>query len=37
MLAKIKDYMYHPVYGKLTVGMVVAAVVAYLLYKRYGD
>lgn len=37
MIDKVKAYMQHPVYGKLTVGMVVAAVGVYMLYKRYGD
>ena len=35
MIDKIKSYMANPVYGKLTVGMVVAVAGAYVLYRRY--
>jgi hypothetical protein len=31
----VKAVIQHPVYGKLTVGMVALAIVAYMAYKRY--
>lgn len=32
---KIKELASKPIYKKLTVGMVVAAAAAYMLWKRY--
>lgn len=31
----IKEFMSKPVFGKITIGLVVAGVVAVMLYKRY--
>lgn len=35
LIVKGKEIAAHPVYGKLTVGMILAAAGGYLIWKRY--